>query len=207
LKEKCAGVGSSNERPQELQARPRRKRSSRPVAKSRTRRVPSPTEKAPSIDAASSASASLRRCRPTTSLTTESAPAGGGVPASKETTLPSAATARKSPERTQSGACLARSSAGRGARTRTRTPSPSWARSAAATLCGDSRLTTAAHAGQTTVPVEAKRRRRTSWISVAVPTVERAERAGAFCSMARAGRRWSILSTSGRSIRSRNCRA
>ena len=71
----------------------------------------------------------------------------------------------------------------------------------------ESRRTSVPHAGQTTVPAAAKRRRRTSWISVAVPTVERAERAGAFCSIASAGRRWSILSTSGRSIRSRNWRA
>ena len=50
--------------------------------------------------------------------------------ASNETTLPSEATARKSPERTQSGALSARPAAGRGARTRTRAPSPSSARSA-----------------------------------------------------------------------------
>jgi hypothetical protein len=40
-----------------------------------------------------------------------------------------------------------------------------------------------------------------------VPTVERAERAGARCSIAIAGRMWSMRSTSGRCIRSRNWRA
>ena len=61
--------------------------------------------------------------------------------------------------------------------------------------------------GQRSVPAAEKRRRRTSWISVAEPTVDRAERAGAFCSIAIAGRTCVISSTSGRSRRSRYCRA
>jgi hypothetical protein len=75
------------------------------------------------------------------------------------------------------------------------------------TVSGVSRRTTRPSFGQTVTPIDAKRSRITSWISVAVPTVERAERAGAFCSMAMAGRMCSIKSTSGRSRRSRYCRA
>ena len=61
--------------------------------------------------------------------------------------------------------------------------------------------------GQTVVPPWAKSSRSESWISVCVPTVERALRTPFFCSSAIAGGTGSIESTSGRSSRSRNWRA
>ena len=65
--------------------------------------------------------------------------------------------------------------------------------------------TSSPHSGQWVRPTRAKRRRRKSWTSVAVPTVERLVVVGLRCSMATAGESPSIRSTSGFSKRSRNC--
>ena len=67
--------------------------------------------------------------------------------------------------------------------------------------------TSSPHPGQWVRPTRAKSRRRKSYTSVAVPTVERLEVVGLRCSIATAGASPSIRSTSGFSRRSRNCLA
>ncbi len=61
--------------------------------------------------------------------------------------------------------------------------------------------------GQTILPARAKSTRRSSLISVTVPTVERPLVTALRCWMAIAGLMPSIQSTSGLGRRSRNCRA
>ena len=75
---------------------------------------------------------------------------------------------------------------------------------ASVTLSG---RTSSPHAGQCVRPTRANRRRRKSYTSVAVPTVERLLVVGLRCSIATAGDSPSIRSTSGFSRRSRNCLA
>src|SRR5437016_3705414 len=87
----------------------------------------------------------------------------------------------------------------------TRLP-PSWSAMACVMVSGVSFRTTALHSGQIVSPQYVMNRRIWSASSVAVATVDRAFFTEFFCSIAMAGRIPSISSTSGRSMRSRNCR-
>jgi len=77
----------------------------------------------------------------------------------------------------------------------------------AATACTVPGATGTPQSGHTVSPTRAKSRRRWSRISVAVPTVLRALVTRLRCSMAIAGGRLEMRSTSGLGSRSRNCRA
>ncbi len=90
--------------------------------------------------------------------------------------------------------------------TRTRVPSGS-PRRRSATLAAESRRTSSPHPSHTVRPARAKSRRRWSWISVAVATVERGLRDRVRCRIAIAGQIPSTSSTLGFSMRSRNWRA
>ncbi len=89
---------------------------------------------------------------------------------------------------------------------RTRVPAGSPSRRSTADSAV-SLVTWVPHESQIVRPMRAKSTRRWSWISVAVATVERGLRDGARWRSAMAGQIPSSRSTSGFSIRSRNCRA